>query len=232
MTPTVRAPGQPHVRATTRSGSVTVIGEPRHDVEVDGRAELWESDDGAIRVESRGSSSFEVRVPEGTDVVVGTESGSVYLRGRLGVVRATAESGGITADELVAADLRTVSGSISVHTCRGHCRANTKSGSIKVEEAGEVDLNITSGSVQVGYAAGRVRARAVSGSITIGAGGQGAIDIETMSGSVTLSLPRGCRPEVHAHAGGADPQVDCEQGHDCEIRVRAMSGSVHVRADL
>ncbi len=232
MSPTVRAPGHPQVRVSTQSGSITIVGEPRDDVEVGhGRADLYEDDDGAICVKPHGSESLEVWCPDGADVVVGSASGSLHLRGRLGTVRATAESGGITTEEVEAADLRTVSGSIRVEDCEGQCRARTESGSIKIDEAGSVEASITSGTVRVGYVRATVRIRTVSGSVEVGAGGAGPVTIETMSGSVKLSLPRDCRPDLHIHSG-REPEIDCEPGHDCEVRIRASSASVKVRADF
>ena len=84
-----------------------------------------------------------------------------------------------------------MSGTITVGTCAGPCRVKTKSGSTHVGSAGSVEVHIGSGRVKIDHVAGAVTVRAVSGSVTLEAGGEGPIEIETMSGSVTVVLPVG-----------------------------------------
>ena len=69
------------VRITAGSGRVQVIGESRDGVDVSG-AETSGSD---TELEVRGKSKdVTVRVPTGTDVIVGSSSGDVELTGALG----------------------------------------------------------------------------------------------------------------------------------------------------
>src|SRR6202035_3549293 len=67
------------VRITSRSGRVRVIGEARSDVTADG---VPVAGPGPREVRGR-SKKLEVRVPVGTDLVVGTASGDVELEGEL-----------------------------------------------------------------------------------------------------------------------------------------------------
>src|SRR5438552_2915082 len=107
----VTTPLHPEVRITTGSGSITVIGEPRSDVVSDGKVHFETDVDGALKVTGRKhSQSFTVRCPEGTSVVVGTRSGSLRFRGRLGAVRATTMSGHVDVDHVDSADIRAMSG--------------------------------------------------------------------------------------------------------------------------
>ena len=65
----VDAPGQPEVRITAGSGSITVIGEARDDVVADGDADVHLAHDGAFEIAShRRSRSMTVRCPEGASV--------------------------------------------------------------------------------------------------------------------------------------------------------------------
>ena len=230
MSKTLDATGQPEVRITAGSGSITVIGETRDDVVADGHAEVHRGNDGAFEIAShRRSRSMTVRCPEGASVMVGSRSGSLRLSGRLGTVRATTLSGSIDVEATAAADLRAMSGTITVGKCDGSCRIKTKSGSIQVGSAGSVDVHIGSGRVRIDHVAGAVSVRAVSGSVTLEAGGGGPIEVETMSGSVTVVLPAGCRPDVRAKSLSSRPKIECDRGHDCSVAVRTLSGGITVR---
>src|SRR5438067_10423688 len=108
----------PEVRVSTHSGSITVVGESRADVVADGPVRMDVEDDGSIKITSKkGSSSLTIRCPEGSDVVVGTHSGSLTLKGRLGAARVTTMSGSIKAEQVSSADIRARSGSVEVVTC-------------------------------------------------------------------------------------------------------------------
>jgi len=229
MSKTVDAPGEPEVRITAGSGSITVIAESRDDVVSDEHGHVHRHD-GAFEVTSdRRSRSMTVRCPEGASVTVGSRSGSLRLSGRLGSVRATTMSGSVDVEEAAAVDLRAMSGTITVGTCLGACRIKTKSGSARVGSAGSVEIHIGSGRVRIDHVAGMVTVRAVSGSVVLEAGGEGPIEVETMSGSVTVVLPPGCRPEVRAKSLSSRPKIECEQGHDCKVAVRTLSGGITVR---
>ena len=230
MSNTVDAPGQPEVRITAGSGSITVIGEARDDVVTDGEADVHRASDGAFEIAPRRRSrSMTVRCPEGASVMVGTRSGSLRLTGRLGTVRANTMSGSIDVDEAASADLRAMSGTITVGRCAGSCRVKTKSGSTRVTSAGSVEIHIGSGRIKVDHVDGAVSVRAVSGSVTVEAGGGGPIEVETMSGSITVVLPSGCKPDVRAKSLSSRPKIECETGHDCKVAVRTLSGGITVR---
>jgi DUF4097 and DUF4098 domain-containing protein YvlB len=227
----VRVPGQPEVRIATTSGAITVVGEPRYDVVAEGGAQIDTGADGSIDVSpTRGSASITVRCPHGADIVVGTSSGSIRLRGRLGAVLATTISGRIEAEDVASADLRAVSGSIVVGACAETCRVKTKSGSIKIGSTGAAEVMMGSGRVVVASVDGAVKVRAVSGSVDVGALGHGPIEIETMSGSITISLPSGCRPDLRARSLSSRPRVELPSGTDCQVVVRTLSGEIVVRA--
>ncbi len=230
MPETVDAPGTPEVRITAGSGSITVIGEARADVFVDDQGVVDRAADGAFEVaQSKRSRSFTVRCPEGSSVMLGTRSGSMRLTGRLGSVRVTTLSGAITVDEAASADLRAMSGTVDIGTCAGACRVKTKSGSTHIGSAESVEVHIGSGRVVVDHVEAEASVRAVSGSVRIDADGRGPILIETMSGSVKVSLPSGCKPSVRAKSLSSRPKIDCDTGDDCRVSVRTLSGSISVR---
>ena len=103
------APGRARVRVSTHSGRVTVTAEPRDDIVVvrGKRGETTSAADDVDVVLNASSSDVEVRCPVGTDVVVGSASGSVQLHGHLGAARVTTASGSIRVESVASADLRT-----------------------------------------------------------------------------------------------------------------------------
>jgi len=220
---------QPEVRVTTTSGSVRIVGEPREGVEADGG--IVKVDGPTVTVVSKkGSGSLVIRCPEGTDLVVGTRSGSLELKGRIGAVRYTAMSGSVRAEHVASADIRTMSGSIEVESCDGLCRVKTKSGSTRVGSAGAVEVTIGSGTIDITHVTGAVRAKSISGSVGIGADGQGRIEAETMSGSITITLPEGVRPHVRAKSLSRSTDIGVPSGDDCEIYCKTLSGGIKVRS--
>jgi hypothetical protein len=55
------------------------------------------------------------------------------------------------------------------------------------------------------------------------------VDIDAHSGSVTVTVPPGVRPELDLHTLSGAVRCDCEPGHDGSIRVTARSGRISVR---
>src|SRR5947207_13589613 len=202
--------GLPEVRVSTSSGSIRVVGEPRDGVAVEGG--IVKVDGDTVNVVSKGSTSLIVRCPESADLVIGTRSGSLELRGRVGALRFTTLSGSLRAEHIASADIRGMSGSVDVAECDGLCRVKTKTGSTHVGSAGAVEVTIGSGSIDVERVEGSVRVRAASGTVGIGAEGHGLIEAETMSGSITITLPAGCRPHVRAKSLSRSTDIGVPSG--------------------
>ena len=87
-----------------------------------GRTECWSSVDARdvspFTVETS-SSAVEVRVPEGTDLVIGTTSGKVTVEGRVGAVAVVTSSGRVSIDHARSVDARTKSGRVHVGYAEG-----------------------------------------------------------------------------------------------------------------
>jgi DUF4097 and DUF4098 domain-containing protein YvlB len=213
------------VRVTTKSGAVLVVGEDRGDVLVRG-APARPVDGGGLEVGGR-SGAVEVRVPSGTDVIVGAGSGRVELRGRLGDARVTTGSGSIGAEHCARLDARTGSGSLSVGICEGPCRLHTGSGSVRVGRAGDADVVTGSGTVVAEHVDG-ARVKTGSGSVTLGLERAGDVKVHAHSGSVTVTVPPGLRPRTRLTARSGSVRCDCEPGEDGEIDVVTGSGGIVV----
>lgn len=228
------ARGRPRLRLTTRSGRVTITAEERQDITI----EAGLPSEPSIEVDERGfvvlnsarggSARLEVRCPTGTDVVVGTASGRVELRGDFGEVRVTTASGNIEVDHAETLDLRSVSGSIDVARCAKRCRLQTTSGRATVGSAEDTDVSTVSGQVQLGIGRGNTRVRTASGRVELGTRGKGDVDVETLSGSVKVEVPASIRPAVELRSATGKRRCGCEAGLDCRITVSSMTGKIEV----
>jgi Toastrack DUF4097 len=216
------------LRISAMSGGVTVTAEPRDDVVVDRGGTAHAGVDRVVEIRARRpSDKVEVRCPPDADVIVGTRSGNVELRGRLGTVGVTSQSGSIRAAAATAADLRTVSGTIELVECDGRSRVSTTSGRITVGATCDTEISTVSGSVGVAKVAGSAQVRSVSGKVAIGSSGQGAVHVRTVSGRITIRLPVGVRPDVR-YAGRGKVRSDFEPGGDLLVDVANVSGTVRL----
>jgi len=211
------------LEVTNSSGKILISGDRHGDLEVDGGSVSVLS--GRVRV-AGSSDSIAVRCPAGVDVIAGSSSGAVELRGSLGNTRITTASGDIKVGSVTRLDARTASGAIGVEDCAGECRARSDSGSIEVARAGAVDLATASGDVDVA-AVGQAAIRTASGDVTLGLSGAGDVTIEAHSGSIKVEVPRGSRPATRLEASGS-VQCDCEVGSDFRLELRAGSGDITV----
>jgi DUF4097 and DUF4098 domain-containing protein YvlB len=230
-TVTIELPVAVTLRLQSRSGKVNVIAEPRDDVvaETD-RVESFFSDGGStlvVRSSRGGSKPLTVRCPVDTDVVVGTQSGSVRMEGRFGHVHVTSMSGTIEVEEADDADLRTMSGSLKLGRCHGHCRLNAVSGAITTGSVDAVQANSVSGAIRLGRVGGDVRARTVSGMIELASSGSGTIVLQTVSGGVRVTLPGGTEPDARFKTRGR-VRCDFPRGDDCRIECASLSGAIEV----
>jgi DUF4097 and DUF4098 domain-containing protein YvlB len=229
----VPVPGNAELHLMTRSGRIAVIGEERSDVLIESGASSRgvESDaTGRVRITSAkgGSTALSVRCPAGSDVVIGTMSGQVDLRGTLGAVRVTTVSSSIAVERADSLDVRTISGSIEVGACTDQCSLRTKSGKASIGSAGDAFVSTISGTIRLGRAARKVRAQTVSGGVRVGTQSEGDVKVQTLSGAVTVEVPQGVRPDAHLASMTGRPRCDCPAGSDCRIAVRSVSGRIEV----
>ncbi len=186
-----------------------------------------------IRGSGRGLEAWAdlvIEVPAGKDFALQLAAGQADVQGADGTFALHTGSGSIEASDVSGSIwLETGSGSASVQNVKGDLRVDTGSGSIAVRgvSGGSVDLETGSGSVRGGgIQATTLRVDTGSGSIelddvtTPDAGldtGSGSVDlvlmsdvdrldVETGSGSVTVSAPAdlGANVDIQTGSGGID----------------------------
>jgi hypothetical protein len=168
------------------------------------------------------SISYEVTVPEQTQVGARTGAGAVAVYGVAGPVDAASGSGSVNAENIGARVLvKSGAGSIAVSRAGGDVNAITGSGALELNDIkGSAEAETGSGSISVSGATGRVRAHTGSGRVRVAKAnadvdaktGSGGIEVDghpksarwelrTSSGSVTVSLPSGTGFELDAYSG-------------------------------
>ena len=226
--PPPSSPGRLRLRIATSSGTVNVTAEDRADVVVERGGDLLAGADGVVEVRpTRASSSIDVLCPSGTDLMIGTSSGGVRLHGRFGSVSVTSSSGSIRAEDVAEADLRTQSGAVELGDCGEGCRISTKSGKVTVDGTGAAEIATVSGTIRVGHVSGAAQATTVSGGVEISTDAGGPVRARTVSGSISIRLPRGIRPALRI-SGPHQVRSECEQGDDVVVEISTMSGTVEI----
>jgi DUF4097 and DUF4098 domain-containing protein YvlB len=196
------------VRVSNVSGTVTVTGWDRAEVEVKARlsgnvqrVDVF-SDDGrtTIRVivpRSRmrtGEADLDIRIPNQSDLDVSAVSADVETARLTGPQRITTVSGEINAVFTKDFEGKTVSGDMRLKgdSKPGDVRVSSVSGDIILERgAGEVEATTVSGDLILDLANGStVRTRTTSGDLSLRGSllRDGSVDAETISGDVTVRM--------------------------------------------
>ena len=228
---------------TSRSGHLLIVTEAgRVDVAVDGlvdakpcdanqrggKRQVWRENQ-RLHIRSRnGSQALTVRCPPGTDVVAGSDSGQVELRGDFGDVRLRSASSQIKVDRARSAEVRTKNGRIRVAGVHGQVSAASASGAIDVERAHTARAMSISGRIKLQQIVGTAHALSVSGSVEVDTDGAGDINVGTVSGSVKVRVPTDRAPRVRAKRKSGHLNVRCPQGDDLTINVASVSGAITV----
>lgn len=211
------------VRIAVVSGAVTVSAEPDlHSVVTNG---LPIDVDGSTVTLGGRSERVRLRVPEDIDLMIGTTSGRVVVRGRVGSVAVVTVSGGVEIDDAASVDVRTTSGRVRVARSRGGARVVSVSGRVEIEGSGAVDVTTRSGRIVLRNVSGTARAHCASGKIEVVMAEAHDVDAETISGRISVSLPAGTRPRIDTPSTGV---ISPTGEHDCVIVARSGSGRVDV----
>ncbi len=218
---------------TASSGDVTITAEERDDIEApsDARVKTTSGEHGPvvdIRSPHGGSRDLEVCCPAGTPVSVGTISGDVRLHGDLGPATITTTSGDVSVDRAAALDARSVSGDLEVDSCSGPCRLNTKSGHIKAGDTGPAEAATVSGHVRLRRTSGGVAVRTVCGDVQLGTDGTEPVNVRTVSGGITVKVPRERLPAAKLRSLSGKINCTCLLGSDFLLQATSVSGKIEV----
>ncbi|HUO88875.1 MAG TPA: DUF4097 family beta strand repeat-containing protein [Rhizomicrobium sp.] len=202
----------------------------------------------------RGGLEVNIHVPLESWAAMGTGSGHIDTKGRLGKVRATSGSGAIRLDDCGEVHARTGSGEITVRLCAGSVDAKTGSGHVIVgkvgadarivtasggaeidEVSGDARIHCASGHIEVGQSGNSLDAHAASGSIRVQRADHGQVRARTYSGSVRVGVAKGTAAllDVSTMSGRVDSELQPSDAPGAEEKrveliLSTMSGNVTV----
>jgi DUF4097 and DUF4098 domain-containing protein YvlB len=223
------------LRISTRSGRIEVIAEERADVLIEkaGRTVTPEVDESDRLTITARSSPVVARVPLGTDVVVGSVSGRVELKGRLGACGVTTVSGRVEVDAVESFEGRSAAGRLKVGSCSGRLRVDTGTGRVSIGSCGDLAVSAVSARVEVDEATGSVQVRTVSGRILVGSTALvPRVRAETISGRVTIDLLATVAPVQRFASKSGSIRSEVPDAGDLDrgsVDARTISGSIRVR---
>lgn len=178
------------------------------------------------------SISYELVVPERTQLVARTGSGNEKIHGIAGPVKVESGSGTLSLTN-IGGEVKATTGSGDIHLdqIQGPVRVNTGSGGIRAEGvSGEFTASTGSGDVTMRQnSSGPVRVGTGSGTIVL-EGVNGELRADTGSGDInaqgTVSRPW----RLHTGSGGVHLQLPSSLGYDLDARTD--SGSIHVQQPI
>lgn len=171
------------------------------------------------------ASKLIVSVAAGTDLVIGTSSGPVDVRGPVGHVAIVTASGRVQVERAASVDIRSESSRVEVGQVAGVCRIRASSGKVHVVSCGDADVAGESGRIELQRVAGHVDAHSVSGRIDVAMETAHDVRAETVTGRIEVSLPKGATPyQPTDSALSTQRPPDC----DCTVIARSTTGKVVV----
>jgi DUF4097 and DUF4098 domain-containing protein YvlB len=161
-----------------------------------------------------GESRYELSVPIGTEVRVGTVSGSIAVRGTAGEVLVSAVSGDIEVRDATRAEISTVSGDVRADKLAGFVRVRTVSG--------DAVLDNVHGELRGKSVSGSVRAR---GSLT-------GLEFESLSGDFDFrgDIKPGGSYSASTHSG--DIRVTFPENLAADLDLKTFSGEMRTEFPL
>ena len=215
------------LKVSTRKGSVRVVTDPDADLYVEGGSVIGEHEGVKDIRRAEGSKQIVVHCPTGTDITIGTASGSIETDGTLGSVRIATVSGKVRVGDVERVDVRTKSGSVQIGNVAGECRVIVTSGKIHIAHAQRATIAGVSGVIVMDDVEG-ADVKTVSGKVIIGTTGRGNVNVRTVSGVVEVTVPPDVQPLTRLRSVSGRIRCDCATGHDGEIAVKSVSGTIRV----
>ena len=181
---------------------------------------------------------LKISVPEGAKVQFEGASADVRGRGRFGELEADSASGDVDFEDVAGdATVNSASGDVTVRSIDGSAEVNTASGDLELGRVGgDLVAKTASGDVKVDDAGAGVKIRTASGDQRIGGVTAGSVELQSMSGDISIGIRQGSNVWVDARAMSGDLSSELELGDEqpagdaplVELRAASMSGDVNV----
>jgi|GEM_PF-897953 len=184
------------------------------------------------------SISLEIRVPKAIDAELKTESSAITVH-EVNHLKATCRSGSVSVIHVLGSvDIGNISGSIRVAESFGQfVNLDSKSGSISLEGAnGTVSLKTTSGSIEArGITSRAIGLDTVSGSLSLSMIGpsEGTTNLRSVSGNIAIILPdaANCAVSLSSISGKVACDIPLENRADEGKRLTGVVGTGEGKLD-
>ena len=193
-----------------------------------------------IREERRlfGGRTVNIRVtaPAGTNLDASVASMDLCSRGaQLGRVNLHTASGDVDLGLVETLIARSASGDITVESCRTNCEVSSASGDFRAQNVeGDLLVSTASGDISADRVEGRSEIKSASGDVRLDCCRGGQIELNSMSGDVTIGIPAGTRvdAQIDSLAGSVrfpSKSSGAEPTRTARLKARSVSGDIEVR---
>jgi DUF4097 and DUF4098 domain-containing protein YvlB len=194
------------------------------------------------------SISYDIVVPQNTELHSHTGSGDQVVEGLQGLVEIGSGSGTLKASDIGdSVRAQTGSGDIEVRTVKGNLHAKTGSGTIRASQiaggfegetgsgnialeqtaSGSVRAHTGSGELELHMRSGSLDAQTGSGTISVDGDPTGMWTLRTGSGSVQMKLAADAHYDLDAHTSSGSLSVDQPITVQGSINKKEIRGKVH-----
>lgn len=184
------------------------------------------------------SLRIRVRVPTGSSLDIATEAADVHARGTFDGADVRTAAGDVRLETVRGdATVKSVSGDISLTSVSGEADVNSISGDAVIGSVqGAAKVHSVSGDIDVREAAASLNVKTISGDARIGSAVQGSVEMQSVSGDLTLGLRSGSRLWVDARSTSGKTRSDLplsdapssEERPLVELRAKSVSGDIHI----
>lgn len=203
-----------------------------------------ENENGTLRIKldgppwtkkRRAQVDFELEVPKGLSLELGTLSGEIEVSNTSGGGRLNSASGEISLEGCSGAfEVSTASGDIVLSGCRGiQARIQTASGDLEAKGcSGEVSAQSVSGDVSLEMSGGGVSVSTVSGDLELEAESIDNLTAATTSGDISVELSSTLGGEVKLASVSGDVELEIPDGSDIALEAATASGDIDCGLEL
>lgn len=179
--------------------------------------------------------NIRAAVPEGTHLEAVVASLDVFARVPMGRVVSRTASGDLDLGTVYSIEVKSASGDVKIDTCSDRCEISSASGDLRVHVVeGDLAVSSASGDISAGQVKGRVEAKTVSGDVRVACCAGGQIGIASMSGDVTVGIPKGTRVEAEIDSLSGDVTLprksidDKAPTRSARLRAKTVSGDIKI----
>ena len=182
--------------------------------------------------------AMRIRIPSHSSLDIATEASDVAATGSFDRAEVRTASGDIRLDTVEGnAIVKAVSGDVDVTRVGGEAHVNSVSGDAIIGSvSGQGDVHSVSGDVVVREAESSLKVKTISGDAKIGSAAKGEVEMQSVSGDLTLGLRQGSRLWVDARSTSGktsseltlSDQPASENGPLVEFRAKSVSGDIRV----